>query len=177
MFTFPPDYKTKGCYLVPIDKALIPLVAGALRLFELRRNWESDEDFELGYNAFAELQSIMTKLCLEQFLESQNRIYRLVDAGLFGRVYINAGTVEEPDITPAIPLTPNIAYVAPGLLERAENLRSLLENALLGYTSPNYADPRGIKQQLDEIITALQSGDSLDDDMLAQLQIIAGLLA
>lgn len=53
--TFPATYG-EDSKLVEIDVALIPYVAGALEYLTQRYAWATDIDYELGYNAFAQLK-------------------------------------------------------------------------------------------------------------------------
>lgn len=64
-YTFPANYG-EDCIIIEIDKALVPLVAGALRPFEQRYSWATEEDYEQGYNAFAQLQAQFMGKCVEQ---------------------------------------------------------------------------------------------------------------
>lgn len=66
-YAFPATYG-EDCVLVPIDAALVPLVAGALLLFQQRGYWKTDADYEQGYNAFAELQADMSGRCIDKLI-------------------------------------------------------------------------------------------------------------
>lgn len=55
-YTFPPDYRLEP-RLVEIDAALVPLVAAALDKWFVRDVWATEGDYELGYNAIAELKA------------------------------------------------------------------------------------------------------------------------
>lgn len=55
-YVFPNGYGEDST-LIEIDMSLIPLVAGALKHFELRGYWQTEADYTQGYNAFAELQA------------------------------------------------------------------------------------------------------------------------
>jgi hypothetical protein len=176
-YQFPTNYDAATCYLVPINATLIPHVAGALRLFENRGSWISDQDYERGYNAFAELQICMTLLCAQQLIESNDRLYRMLDTALFGTIY----TVESTDpllVLPTIAPTHSLdVQDATSLLGRLEVQRQLLENALNGTETPNYDRANGVRDLLEQLITAVQNGPTNSEDLLAQLQIIAALLA
>jgi hypothetical protein len=76
-YTFPVTYGTDST-LIEIDEALIPLVAGALKHFELRGYWKTDADYEQGYNAFAELQAEFMGRGIER-LQMEIRALRGVD--------------------------------------------------------------------------------------------------
>ena len=176
-YTFPPDYNERTCYLVPINAALIPLVAGALRFFERRGSWANDQDYERGYAAFAELQVCFMKACIDDLVESNNRLYRMLDTAIFGVGY----TVESTDplvVTPAIPPQRTMGiYDEASLLGRLENLKQLLENGLNGTETPQYDRQNGVRDLLEQLLTAIQQTGQLDDEMLAKLAEIALLVA
>lgn len=177
-YTFPAEYDQAGCYLVPINAALIPLVAGALRHFEERRSWHSDEEHQRAYNAFAELQICMTKLCAEQLIESNDRLYRMLSTALYGRQYV-VQSANPLVVAPPIAPTHDLAIEhADSVLGRMERLRQLLENALNGTSTPQYNRADGVRDLLEQLITALQQSDQqLDDEILAKLTEIAVLVA
>lgn len=126
--TFPANYGEE-CIIIALDKSLIPLVAGALRPFEQSYSWVSETDYEAGYNAFAELQAAMANNCLIDLVESNNRLYRLLDTALNGTVYqVNGDLVE-----PAIPATPpSSTGAANALRAHVGRLHQLAENAATG---------------------------------------------
>lgn len=142
--TFPTGYG-EDCIVIEIDKALLPLVSGALRPFEQRYSWVSDEDYEQGYNAFAQLQAAMAGKCIQALIDSNDRIYRLLDMALNGNAYISTPNPEDPTrpiILPEIPATPQI-QTTHFLAMRAQlaRIHQLLENAATGAT---YSSDSGI---------------------------------
>lgn len=66
-YTFPAEYG-ENCVLLDIDKSLLPLVAGALKHFEFREAWLTEQDYEQGYNAFAQLRETFMGKCLEDII-------------------------------------------------------------------------------------------------------------
>ena len=149
-YTFP-DPETYGhcIYLVPIDAALVPLVSGALEKFQQRGVWASDSDYEQGYNAFAEVQEAMSGKCLQDLIESNNRLYRLLDTVLNGTVYSTIPPAQNPPpappsdptrptISPVIPAAPSAsspaALPAFALRRRLERLINLTDNLANGQT-------------------------------------------
>lgn len=128
--TFPVNYGEE-CVIVVIDKSLVPLVAGALRPFEQPYSWVSTEDYEHGYNAFAELQADMANNYALQLLESNRQLYRLLDTALNGTQYTATGTPAV--ITPSIPAVPPAAPTTPAAaLAQLRRLHQLAENAATG---------------------------------------------
>jgi hypothetical protein len=116
-YAFPANYG-QDCILVPIDTALVPIVAGALLHFQLRGYWKTEADYAQGYNAFAELQAAMSGRCITDLIEGQNRIYRLLDTALNGVSYVATTdpATQITTITPELPIvTDPEAFSAPGL--------------------------------------------------------------
>lgn len=174
-FAFPSDYGTRGCALVPIDMALLPIVAGRIAELEERRVWEP-ADYEQAYRAIADLEACMTTICAQELIESNRQLYRLIDAGFFGRVYV-AGASPPETITPAIPSVPNLAFADPGLLGKTEYLSQLVQSKLAGIDTPNFSGTPNVLTLLQSIIDALGSDDVDIAQILTDLELIAALLA
>jgi hypothetical protein len=177
-YTFPSDYAERSCYVVAINASLIPLVAGALKHFLERRSWHDDAEYELGYNAFADLQRCMMKCCIDDLLASNDRLYRMVDTALYGTEYTIEATDPELIVTPEISATHDLTIEhADSILGRMEDMRQLLQNGLNGTETPNYDRANGVRDLLEQLITAAEAESELDPEMLAKLAEIAVLLA
>lgn len=144
-YTLPETYEDLGSVLVEIPLALVPFVAGALKPYERRYLWASNGDYERAYNAFAELQRDLMGKGLQDLLEANRQIYRLLDTALNGTVYsatppTNPPPATLPDptrpvISPAIPSAPPApAAVRDPAALRAQlrRLHQLAENAATG---------------------------------------------
>lgn len=176
-YTFPADYDQRTCYLVAINASLIPIVAGLLRQLEVRGVWETEQDYELGYNAIAELESVFMKLCIDNLIESNDRLYRMLDTAIYGREYAIA-SLDPLTVEPAInPTHVLLIENQDSILGRMDTQRQLLENALNGTITPQYARPQGARDALDQILLALQEQQTLDPEILAKLAEIALLVA
>jgi len=158
-YAFPATYG-EDCILVPIDAALVPMVAGALIHFQQRGYWKTDADYEQGYNAFAELQADMSGRCIADLIESNNRIYRLLDTSLNGETYTSAPNPADPTrplVTPDIPAAPASGeptdLPSAALRSRMERLINLVDNLTTGATpSLDLSDDQGLR----DTIRALQ---------------------
>ena len=181
VYEFPSGYDDAPCFLVAINAKILPMVAGALAPLENRRMWLTDQDYEQGYNAIVALEACMTALCLNQLLDSNDRLYRLLDSSLNGTVYTvtGDGTPTDPYIySPVIPIVPDeTAHTYPGMRKHSEDIRNAITNIANGTAEPGYSDTRNIRQQLDDMIAAIQGQGEYDEDMLAKLVQIAALLA
>jgi hypothetical protein len=103
-------------------------------------------------------------------------LYRLLDSSLNGAVYITDEIAGQTIIIPPIPLVPT----APGrsIHSRLERIEYMFDNAYNGAVhAPDFLNATGVRQQIADLITAVQATGQLDDDALASLVQIAGLLA
>lgn len=123
-----------GSSLICVSAEMVPLIGGLFSRYEQRYEWSSDADFRAGYQAVAELQEqlFMGLGCIEQIVESNQQIYRLLDTSLNGTQYAVVGGV----ITPEIPAVP------PASVEALNAMRAhigriwlLLENEVAGATA------------------------------------------
>ena len=119
--------------------------------------------------------------CSSEIVAAVDRLYRLTDAIHNGTVYgvSGTGTVEDPYIyTPAMPLVPaTAAGQEPSVKFSLEKSLRLIDNLVNGTTYADAPDSRNIRQQVEDLIAAVQAQGGLDDEMLDQLLAIAGLLA
>lgn len=133
----------QDCILVPIDVALVPVVLWELARLDLERNWE-ESDYERGYNAVAQLRIDMAAKCIERIVESNNKIYRLIDTALNGVEYEKVG--EELDGTPIIePEIPTVPVVP--LTGIAEDIR-VIRDALSEMDGEDVEEIVGLLGQL-----------------------------
>jgi hypothetical protein len=153
MLTFPTPIEGEETYLIAINASLVPIVSGLLARMSNRYEWLTDADYEQGYNAFAHLRGCMLSCPLSELLESNNRLYRLLDRAYFGTEY-SLITNEPLVIEPPISAIPESEAVWPGTIYQLEDARTKLQ----------------------AIIDKLETGGELDADMLEQLTIIAGLI-
>ncbi len=175
-YIFPTDYDERTCYLVPINASLIPLVAGALKPFEERRSWHSDEEHQKAYNAFLDLEICMTRLCVDDLIESNDRLYRMLGTAIYGTPY-SVVTTDPLLVEPAIEPVHDLDIADPlSILGRMDDMSQLLQNALNGTETTNYSDVPGIRELLANLIAAIEAGETNDEEMLAELIQIAGLL-
>lgn len=153
MITFPPAVEGEEVYLIAINASLVPVVSGIFAKMCNRYLWESDQDYELAYNAFTYLRGCMLACPLSKLTDRQDQLYRLLDRVYLGTEYSVTG-LDPLVIVPSIPVIPENEALAPGLLWQAEEARIKLQT----------------------IIDKLEAGGEFDADMLEQLTIIAGLI-
>ena len=175
--TFPEDWREQPCFLVAVPRPLAPFVGGLMKIAEQRGFWASDTDYSHGYTAVIEFEGCLMAMCLDVLLESNDRLYRMLDLALFGKEY----TIESSDplvVTPGIPVV-HESIVQPGfnLLYQADRLNQLLDNALNGTATELYTNAPSVKALLQSVIDAIEAGSADNDDMLAQLELIATLVA
>jgi len=155
--------------------ALLPIIAGRIAELEEERIWIV-ADYPAAYQAIAQFEACMSVTCLSDLLESNDRIYRLIDAGLFGRVY-DAGDNPPLTITPVIPSVPDLDFANPGALGKLEHIDQGLQSFVGGIDTPNYSGTPNVLSLLQQVIDALGTEDADIGSLLTQLELIAGLLA
>lgn len=170
-----PNIIDSECALLAIPVPLVPFVLGALGQLQDRRYWETDNDWQAGYEAIAAIEAEAMTTCLSQLIASQDRIYRLLDWSLNGRVY----EVTETDpltIEPAIPDVPNTDISSPGIVRTMVVVRNMLSNALNGDTNSDFSITPSLREQLQAIIDALGSDNTDLESIISQLETVAILL-
>lgn len=169
---FPSDYDDNICYVVAINKALIPLVGGLLKITEKRGFWLSDSDYEQGYNAIVDLESCLMATCLTDLVESNDRVYRLLNTAIFGQLYVVEGIdplLVSPPIEPAVDLT---VLDQDSLMGRLDRLTQLTDNTFNGTETPLYDYVPSVKTQLQAIIDAMGTDDTDIEDIIAKLELL-----
>jgi hypothetical protein len=146
-YTFPAAYG-EDCVLVPIDAALVPMVAGALLHFQQRGYWKTESDYQQGYNAFAELQADMAGRCMERLIVE----IRALRGGSFP-----AENWRDPDADPA---DIGLSTLGGVIIESA----NLSDKLIL------------VNQKLDEIKAAIEASSADSDEILETLGQLAILL-
>lgn len=180
-FVFPDDYDAQRCALLPIPIALVPFVWGALEPLQYRDRWQEDEDYNQGYAAIAALGACMMAGCLDELIESNRQIYRLLDASMNGTIYTVSGdgTAISPYVyNPPIPLVPgNDEGIEPSLKFNTVKTMRLVDNLTNATTYADAPDNRNIRDMLQALIDKAAGTGEFDEEMLAKLIQIAGLLA
>jgi hypothetical protein len=180
-FVFPDDYDPQRCALIPVPIALVGFVWGALEPLQHRSRWQDDDNFQRGYAAIAALGACMMAGCLDELIESNRQIYRLLDATMNGAIYTVSGdgTAIDPYVyNPPIPLVPtNMAGIEPSLKFNAEKTMRLVDNLTNATTYTDAPDARNLRDMLQDLIDKAAGTGEFDADMLAELIQIAGLLA
>ena len=175
--TFPPDWRDQPCFLVAIPRPLVPYVGGLLKILEQRGFWATSGDYMSGYEATVELEGCLMATCLDVLLEKQDALYRLLNTGIFGQLYDVVSTdplVLDPVIAPAVDLE---VFDQDSVMGRLDRLTQLLDNSINGTETPLYSYDPSVKALLQGIIDALGTEDTDLGDILAQLELVVGLLA
>jgi len=175
--TFPSDWRDQPCYLAKIPLPLVPFVAGLLKMLENRGFWASETDYEQGYAATVETEACLMALCLDVLVQQNDALYRLLNTALLGVAYTTV--TEDPlVVTPAIAPHVNLdIHDQDSLIGRIDRLTQLVDNRLAGTETPLYDQLPGIKQQLEDLIAAVEASAAEDEDVLNTLISILGALA
>jgi hypothetical protein len=173
LLSFPPASGLDTCVLLVVPIDLVPIVGGLFGQLEARSRWATPADWQQGYRAFTALEKQLMDQCLKQLVDSQDRVYRLLDAAMYGTVYsadVNEVTGETV-VTPAIPDAPASSPILPGLVERMTNIERVLDNALNGTIyEPSYTNTAHLRLLLQGIIDRLITGDPEGDALLEQIR-------
>ncbi len=102
----PVAYDPDGAYaLLCIPVSFIPFFRRFFEDLQVRQRWQTREDWYQAYQVFATMESQLMSGCLTDLVESNNRLYRLLDSALNGTVYTADGATP-PAVTPEIPAAP-----------------------------------------------------------------------
>jgi hypothetical protein len=174
--TFPEDWREQPCFLVSIPRPLVPYVGGLLKIAENKGFWASHTDYSRGYTAVVELEACLVSTCLNVLLEQNDALYRLLNTALLGVAYTTVS--EDPlVVTPAIAPHVNLdVHDQDSIMGRLDRLTQLIDNSVNGTETPLYTYDPSVKALLQGIIDGLGSDTTDLDGILAQLEIVAGLL-
>lgn len=157
--------------------AVVPYALGALETRATAHTW-SEDSYLRGNQLIRSLQMAMLCGGLKEITDRQDALYTMLGTALFGTTYSVVSTEPELVFDPAIEPTHALTIESDeSIFGRMELQKQLLENALNGTETPNYAEPLGIRELLANLIAAVEAGETNDEDMLAELIQIAGLLA
>jgi hypothetical protein len=174
--TFPSDWRDQPCFLVAVPAPLVPYASGLLKILEQRGFWEPGSYVD-AYQAVIELEECFMSACLNTLFEKQDAMYRLLNTALFGQLYETTSTdplVVTPAIEPHVTLD---VLDQDSIMGRIDRLVQLVDNAINGTSTPLYTYSPSVKALLQSIIDALATDETDLSDILAQLEIVAGLLA
>lgn len=161
------------CELVEVDIPAIPFMLAALGHKAQKFYWASEDEATEGRQLLAKQAASLLMPCGKEIVESVDRLYRLTDVVNNGAIYSysGAGTTLDPYIySPPMPVVPlRLPGLEPSVKFSLEKVLRLHDNLVNGTTYTDAPDARNLRQQLEDILTALDSSDSLDPEMLAKL--------
>jgi hypothetical protein len=151
----------------------IPIVQGMIWLRSQKYWWQDEESARNGRQMLYEMGVSMLTNCNDEVVQAVDRLYRLQDSIHNGTVYSRSGegTPQDPYVynppMPSVPLT--AVYSEPGLRWNVDDLREMLANFTQGTATVNYPDVRNPRQQLQEILTAIQGMEGADTEQIENL--------
>jgi len=175
--TMPVGWEDEPCFVVVVPKSLATYVGGLMRITEQRGFWATPEDYERGYKASIQFQECLMATCLNDLLEKQDAMYRLINTAIFGVTYATESTdplVVTPAIAPHVTLD---VHDQDSIMGRLDRVTQLVDNSINGTETPLYTYDPSVKGLLADIKAAIEAGDTNGEDLLAQLELIVGLLA
>lgn len=155
-FEYPEADPLADAALLAVDMQLLPFVLGAVTDLQERKYWQSDDDWYRACEAISEFLECSMSACLGDLLAQNDRLYRLLDAGLNGTVYTAAG--DPVVVSPSIGDVP-AESVLPGLLARVDHVELMLDD-LPGVITPGWFGVGGEKATIADIVKALRIGDA-----------------
>lgn len=157
----PPDV----CELAVFPVAVVPYALGALESRVYKYIW-SDEGYLRGVQLIRSMQ--MSLLCggMKELTDGQDRLYRLLDTALTGRVY-SVESTEPLVITPAITVVPEPLDPPAGIVAYLDELPGII--------NPGWFGIGGQKTTLADVVNALRIGnDAAGESFASQLGTILG---
>lgn len=166
-------------YCLPV--AAVPYVLGAIALRMSPYWYETAEDYARGRSLLAEFSGGLLMGCAADLVHAINRVEAMIDVSLNGngRTITGTGTPADPFVfVPALaPEFDPTDYAAPSLRSDTSVSRALLDNLTNGTVSDVATDARSFRDQLQALIEKAAGTGEFDEEMLAKLIQIAGLLA
>jgi hypothetical protein len=166
----------------------VPFLRRFFEDLQEERRWETREDWYKAYQVLAEMEAELMSGCLQELIESNRQIYRLLSTVYLGTEYTVTpaetplpalpADPTRPTITPAIPDAPPATLPAllplRALLNRQLRLVDLVDNALNGtiIDSAPSLQP-SVRDNLEAIRILLQTANTDDIAIEDILQIIA----
>lgn len=176
LYQFPPNYSENDCALLSVPTAFIPFMRRWFDLLQQRYVWATESDYQQGYQVVARMEAFLMNGCLQQLIESNRQIYRLLDTSLNGATYTATGTdpvTNLPLIDPAIPAVPDVTSPAqlPGvaLRRRLERLIDLVDNGFNGTLIPDQPTAQPSARDNLEAIRVLLAQNGTDNEDLEEL--------
>jgi len=155
------------CELVSYQPEATPFVLYGLWLKSQKYFWNSPADWETAKSLLAQVGSELLMPCGIDIVNGLDRIYNLLDVRLAGieRTVTGSGTSDDPFVyDPILYQTPEIFDDEPiSLIGLATTGKRAWKNLLDGVTSPDFADSRSFRDQL-EAIRAILADTELDGD-------------
>lgn len=154
-FTYPDALEAPDSALLIVDTQLLPYVLGSVLQLQERSYWQSDQDWYKASEAISAFLECSMSACVSDLLESNNKLYRLLDSGLNGTVYTADG--DPVIVSPMIGDVPTDTPILPGLIARVDHMEIMLD-ALPGTLGAGWFGIGGTKATLADVINALRVG-------------------
>lgn len=163
-----PPYTADYAIRIPV---LTPLIIGALELRAHLFHYTADS----GYGAVQGIREV--QLSVINGVGNIDALYRLIDNGINGTLYeeTSPGIIEP--LIPAFPPGDVLPYSILGMLSTLPPLYRLSDNFMQGTVyAGEFDDDRNPRQQLEDILAALEGDDPDFAAIIAQLELIVAAL-
>lgn len=169
---FPSGWQESKDVLVCIPSAILPYMQSACELLRRSPRWSSESKQDAIEALIYTQRQLSMARCLDELIESQNRIYRLLEARLSGTQYSWESDGEgNITISPAIPITP-APNISAAMMLHWELLDKRLDNALNGTSYGGYPTNGGVRPLLEQILAKIGEGSASPEDIEEILQLL-----
>jgi len=173
-----PDLANTPSALLCVPIPLIPHFRQFFGDMQHQSIWQTRDDWFNAYQAFAEIEEMLMAGCMQQLIDEQRRVYRLLDSALNGTQYTDVAGV----ITPALTSVPSASANTPNALRaHVSRLWQLAENEVAGVTAsadesilgaPALPDSHTVRDLLRRLTAGIDgnSEPAPDDNLLMALR-------
>lgn len=162
--------------LICVPSALLPYLQAGCELLRRSPRWDDNSKNDAA-KALKYLQrQLSMATCAKELIESNNRIYRLLETRLTGQAY--TWSVDEDGevvVTPSIPPAPPANPTAPLMLQW-ELIDQRLDNAFNGAVHPGMPTNGAVRPLLEQILAKIGEEDTNPED-IAQIIELLGQIA
>lgn len=173
-----PPYPPYTCEFINIDAESVPAMLAALTIKSQKYWWYDGMDAEVARWMLNKQKASFLMPCGTEIVNAIDRVYTLLDASIRGELHDVTGTGSDVDpfvYDPPLPQTVDpVVYQTPGLQYFAAQSFAGIQNIADGTVSTNFVDNRNIRQQLADLLAAIQAQSDEDTNALL-LEILTAL--
>jgi len=159
-YLFPGTAYNAGNYtMLCVNTAFIPFFRIFFSEMQEVSKWSTRDDWWRSYQVFAEIEEILMGGCVQQIIDRQDKLYRLVNEAFNGQKYTTTtdSTTGITTITPDIPVVPPnsipiaISGQSPGLRRQLLNMQGIIDPSWFSGGNP---------ATIADVVTSLRIGSA-----------------